>query len=80
MSARRVLAILECHHGDAAVLDRAVAVAEESGGYLTLVAVAPGQVYNPGPYCIPAPSLAQRRALAAGVLRRLAALVPPETR
>ena len=55
MNARRVLAVLECHPGDAAVLNRAVAEAEEAGGYLTLVAVAPGMK-------TPTPALPQRRS------------------
>ena len=77
-AARRVLAVVECRPSDAAVVRRAVAVANESGGYLTLVAVAPGPVFNPSPYCFPQPSAEQRREAAANVLRRLAALVPPE--
>jgi hypothetical protein len=75
---RRVLAVVECRPSDTAVLHRAVAVANESGGYLTLVAIAPGPVLNPGPYCFPQPSAEQRREAAANDLRRLAALVPPE--
>jgi len=76
--ARRILAVLECRPSDAAVLSRAVKLAAESGGYLTVVAVAPGPIFNPSPYCFPQPSPEVRRAEAASVLQRLAPLVPRE--
>jgi hypothetical protein len=77
---RRILAILECRRSDEAVLRRATTAAEESGGYLTLVAVAPRPWprFNTGPYCIPQVSRAELRAYASAVLTRAAALVPPE--
>jgi hypothetical protein len=78
MNARRILAIAEDRPTDAAVVSRAVAAAEASGGYLTLVAIACGPVYNPSPYCFPQASAETRHAEAAALLRRLAALVPQE--
>jgi hypothetical protein len=79
MRARRVLAVLECRRSDDAVLARAVAVAAESGGYLTLVAVAP----EPfpclwGPHCVPRVGREELHAFAARELARAAALVPPD--
>jgi hypothetical protein len=79
MSARRVLGVLECVASDDAVLARAVDVASESGGYLTLVAIVPPVwLWNPGPHCVPTVSPDELREQAARVLRRAAKLVPPE--
>jgi hypothetical protein len=79
VTARRVLGVLECVASDDAVLARAVDVASESGGYLTLVAIVPPVwLWNPGPYCVPTVPADELREYAAGVLRRAAALVPPE--
>jgi hypothetical protein len=76
---RRVLAVLECVPSDEAVRAHAVAVAAESGAYLTLVAVAPLPFrFNPGPYCAPRVSCEELRAEAEAVVRRAAALVPPD--
>jgi nucleotide-binding universal stress UspA family protein len=76
---RRVLAVLECSWSDGEVLERAVAVAGSSGGYLTLVAVVPPPVrFIAGPYCIPRPSAEIRRAEAEAVLARAVRSVPPE--
>ena len=79
MTARRVLGVLECVASDDAVLARAVEVAWESGGYLTLVAIVPPVwLWNPGPYCVPTVPAEELREHAARVLRRAAALVPAE--
>ena len=75
--ARRVLAVLECASSDEVVLAHAAAVAAASGGYLTLVVVMPGPVrFVAGPYCVPLPSAARRRAEAEAVLARAVAKVP----
>jgi len=79
VTARRVLGVLECVASDDAVLARAVDVASESGGYLTLVAIVPAVwLWNPGPHCVPTVSCDELRAHAERVLRRAAALVPGE--
>jgi hypothetical protein len=79
VSARRVLGVLECRGSDDAVVARAVAVASESGGYLTLVAVVPPVwVWNPGPYCVPRVTCEELRAQAVATLARAVALVPPD--
>ena len=76
---RRVLAVLECVPSDDAVRAHAVAVAQERGAYLTLVAVAPMPFrFNPGPYCFPRVSCEELRAEAERVVTRAAALVPPD--
>jgi nucleotide-binding universal stress UspA family protein len=76
---RRILAVLECRASDAAVLDRALAVAAESGGYLTLVAVVPTPFPTfAGPYCAPRVRCEELRACAEDVLRRAVSLVPPD--
>jgi hypothetical protein len=77
---RRVLAVLECRPTDDAVCARAVAVAGESGGYLTLVAVAPTPFpwLSAGPYCVPRVTREELRATATSALARAAAHVPPE--
>jgi hypothetical protein len=76
---RRILAVLECRATDEAVLDRAVAAAEEFGGYLTLVAVAPRPfpTFNAGPYCVPRVGCEELRTHAETVLRRAAARISP---
>jgi hypothetical protein len=79
VTARRVLGVLECATTDEAVLARAVEVASESRGYLTLVAIVPPVwLWNPGPHCVPTVPADTLREHAAGALRRAAALVPPE--
>jgi hypothetical protein len=79
VSARRVLGVLECRDSDDAVLARAIDVASESGGYLTLVAIVPPVwVWNPGPYCVPRVSCEELRAQAVAALARAVALVPPD--
>jgi hypothetical protein len=77
---RRVLAVLECRQTDDAVCARAVAVAAESGGYLTLVAVAPKPFpwLSAGPYCVPRVTREELQASATSALARAAALVPPD--
>jgi nucleotide-binding universal stress UspA family protein len=76
---RRILAVLECRPSDDEVLERALAVAAESGGYLTLVVVPPRPwpVFT-GPYCAPRVQRAELRAHAEDVLRRVRALVSPD--
>jgi hypothetical protein len=76
----RILAVLECCGSDEAVTTRAVALAAESGGFLTLVAVAPtpSWLINLAPYCVPRISKEELRLLAETVLARAATLVPPE--
>ena len=79
MSPRRILAVLEWRASDAAVLGRAVEIASESGGYLTLVMIAPTPLRTPaGPYCIPRMSAEELRVEAGTALARAAALVPPD--
>jgi nucleotide-binding universal stress UspA family protein len=75
-----VLAVLECRGSDDAVRTRAVEVAERSGGYLTLVCIAPrpGPWLNAGPYCTPRVSPDELRANASATLSRAAALVPSD--
>jgi nucleotide-binding universal stress UspA family protein len=77
--ARRVLVVLECRPSDDAVLTRAGEIAAASGGYLTLVVVAPRPFpfVCPGPYCAPRVSPDELRRHAAQTLARAAALVPP---
>src|SRR5438132_11462045 len=78
--ARRVLAVLECRPSDDAVRTRAVEIAAGSGGYLTLVVVAPRPfpLLCAGPYCAPRVSADELRRLAARTLARAAALMPPD--
>jgi hypothetical protein len=78
--ARRVLAVLECRPSDDAVLDQAIAVAAESGGYLTLVAVVPPQLlwFCSGPYCAPRVTPAELEAQATQALARAVARVPTD--
>jgi len=78
--ARRVLAVLECRPSDDAVLTRAVEIAAVSGGYLTLVVVAPRPFpfVCPGPYCVPRVSADELRRHAARTLARATALIPPD--
>jgi nucleotide-binding universal stress UspA family protein len=79
VSPRRILAVLEWRASDAAVVERAVEIASESGGYLTLVMIAPTPLRTPaGPYCIPRMSAEELRAEAGAALARAAALVPPD--
>jgi hypothetical protein len=80
MSARRILAVLECRDSDAAVCTRAIEIAAESGGYLTLLVVVPTppRWANAGPYCVPFSSCEALRANAEARLARAVALVPPE--
>jgi nucleotide-binding universal stress UspA family protein len=76
---RRVLAVLECSWSDDEVLERAVAIAGSSGGYLTLVAVVPQPVrLIAGPYIYPHPSPDVRRAEAEAAIARAVRTVPPE--
>ena len=77
--ARRVLAVLECRPSDDAVRTRAVEIAASSGGYLTLVVVAPRPFpfLCPGPYCAPRVSADELRRHAAQTLARAASLIPP---
>jgi hypothetical protein len=78
MSGRRVLAVLECRASDDAVLARAVDVAERSGGFLTVVVVAPrvSPWVSCGPYCAPRVTSEEMRAHAERVLARATGLVP----
>jgi nucleotide-binding universal stress UspA family protein len=77
-TARRILAVLECRPSDPHVLERAIEVASESGGYLTIVAVVPGPCpVFAGPYCVPQMTSEQRRAAAAAVLESSVERVPP---
>lgn len=77
LSAHRVLAVLECRGSDEAVVRRAVEVAAESGGYLTLVVVVPRPLRTTlGPYCAPRVTPEELRTGAAAALARAAALVP----
>jgi hypothetical protein len=69
VSPRRILAVLEWRASDAAVLERAVEIASESGGYLTLVMIAPTPLRM---------SAEELRAEAGAALARAAALVPPD--
>jgi hypothetical protein len=75
-----VLAVLECRRSDDAVLTRAVDVAERSGGYLTLVCIAPKPVpwLNTGPYCVPRISPQELRAHAVETLSRATARIPAD--
>jgi hypothetical protein len=77
---RRLLAVLECRPSDDEVRDRAVELASASGGYLTLVALAPRPVAFAGasPYCVPRVSADELRAHAASVLARAVSLVPSD--
>ena len=79
-SARRILAVLECRRSDQAVLDRSLALAADSGGYLTLVAVVPRPflVLWSGPYYTPRVSQEELREQAAQTLAWAAALVPAD--
>ena len=80
MTARRVLVVLECRPSDDAVLERAIDVAAESGGYLTLVVVVPKPVlwFCSGPYCAPRVTPEELHAQAVRTLERAAARVPPD--
>jgi nucleotide-binding universal stress UspA family protein len=76
--ARRVLAVLECRSSDDAVLDHAIAVAAESGGYLTLVVVVPPPIlwFCSGPYCAPRVTPEELEEQATRALARATARVP----
>src|SRR4051812_50177057 len=78
MSARRVLAIVETRRTDRAVVERAVEVVAESGGYLTLVAVAqpPFHCFNPGPFFSPMVSREELREEASKALATATASLP----
>jgi nucleotide-binding universal stress UspA family protein len=80
VSARRILAVLECCPSDEEILAHAVAAASESGGYLTLVAVVPSlpRWLHCSPYCVPRSSPDELRQHASAALARAAAQVPPE--
>jgi hypothetical protein len=77
---RRVLAVLECRPTDDVVRARAVEVARDCGGYLTLVAIAPRPFpwLNTGPYCIPRVTQAELREAAVSALAQAVALVPSD--
>jgi nucleotide-binding universal stress UspA family protein len=79
-TARRVLAVLECCPADDAVLERAIEVADRSGGYLTLVLVVPplGPWSYLGPYCVPRVTGEELRRDGSNALARAASLVPPD--
>jgi hypothetical protein len=77
---RRILAVLECRASDDAVLREARAVADESGGWLTLVAIPPTRFpfVNAGPYCSPGVTCEELHAHAEAVLRRAIKRVGPD--
>jgi hypothetical protein len=77
---RRLLAVLECRPSDDDVRNRAVELASTSGGYLTLVALAPrpSPFAGASPYCLPRVSTEERREHAASALARAASLVPSD--
>ena len=79
-TARRVLVVLECRPSDDAVLKRALDVAADSDGYLTLVVVVPSPVlwFCSGPYCAPRVTPDELHAQAERTLARAAACVPPD--
>jgi nucleotide-binding universal stress UspA family protein len=79
-TARRVLVLLECRPSDDAVLERAIDVAADSGGYLTLVVVVPPPVlwFCSGPYCAPRVTAEELHEQAERSLARAAASVPPD--
>jgi hypothetical protein len=78
--ARRVLAVLECRQTDAAVCARAVELACESGGYLTLVAVVPRPFpcLFAGWHCVPRVSPEELREQATSELAEAVALIPSD--
>ena len=80
MTARRVLALLECRPSDDAVFERALELVSGSGGYLSLVVVAPRpwRLFNPGLLVAPCVSTDELRAIAVDTLARAVALVPDD--
>ena len=62
------------------MLERAVELVVERGGFLTVVAVAPRPVpwLNAGPHCTPIVTAADRRRQAVEALARAVAAIPPE--
>jgi hypothetical protein len=75
-----VLAVIECRESDAAVCERALELAHERGGFLTVVAVVPRAFpwVNGGPHCTPIVTAEERRDQAEAALARAVALTPPE--
>src|SRR5205823_1455845 len=73
---RRILLVVESA-GDPAV-ERAVELAEEHGGHLTIAVVAPRPIPNLNSFgfCVAPPTAEQLRAEAAALARRLAGSVP----